>query len=163
MGEELRKHGTIRVLPGASEIRLSRRFAYPVERVWAALSEPDQFAKWLAPGSIDAHDGGTIRLHFPDSGTTIESIVSIYDPPRALGFSWSGPGEAQRPLVFETSPQNGATVLSLIVQIPSGEDAAKVAAGFEAHVEMLDAALGGAPIPFPFALFKSMRAAYQTA
>jgi hypothetical protein len=49
------------------------------------------------------------------------------------------------------------------LHVPAGEDAARAAAGFETHLEMLAAALEGVPIKFPFQLFKELRAAYQAA
>jgi hypothetical protein len=51
--------------------------------------------------------------------------------------------------------------LTVRVTIPANEDAPRTAAGFEAHIEMLAAALEGVPVKFPFQLFKDMRTAYQ--
>ena len=158
---EFTKYGSLKVVPGATEIRIARSFPHSVERVWQALVEPDNLADWLAPGAIEPFDGGRAKLNFPDSGIVIDSTVSEFDPPRAVGYSWSGPGEPSRPLRFETAASGEGTILTLKLQLPSGEDAARTAAGFEAHLEMLAAALTGAPIKFPFAMFKAMRAAYQ--
>lgn len=40
--------------------------------------------------------------------------------------------------------------LTLTVRLPAGEDIAKVCAGFDAHPEMLAAALESVSIRFPF-------------
>jgi hypothetical protein len=47
------------------------------------------------------------------------------------------------------------------VQLPEGEDIAKACAGFEAHLDMLAAALEGVPIRFPFDRYIAARHAYQ--
>lgn len=163
MADEFAQYGAVTVVPGAVEIRIARAFPHAVERVWQALVEPDQLVLWLAPGAIEPWEGGTARLNFTDSGIVIDSTVTEFDPPRAVAYSWSGPGETLRPLRFETSAKDTGTQLSLTLVLPAGEDAARAAAGFEAHLEMLAAALEGVPIKFPFAMFKALRTAYGVA
>jgi uncharacterized protein YndB with AHSA1/START domain len=161
MTEEYKPHGSIRIVPGAMEIHVRRSYTQSVDRVWNALVRSDRLAEWLAPGSIEPFKGGQAKFNFVDSGIVIGSTVSEFDSPRAVAYSWSGPGEPNRPLRFETSVSGEGTILTVKLQLPSGEDAARTAAGFEAHLEMLAAALAGTPITFPFAMFKAMRAAYQ--
>ena len=43
---------------------------------------------------------------------------------------------------------------------PTGEDLAKACAGFDAHLDMLAAALEGVSIKFPFDVFVQARKAY---
>ena len=163
MAEEYTRYGTLKVVPGATEIRMARSFPHTVERVWQALVEPDLLVAWLAPGTIEPREGGQARLNFIDSGIVIDSDVTEFDAPHAVAYSWSGPGEPFRPLRFETKADGDGTLLTVSLQLPAGEDGARAAAGFEAHLEMLAAALEGVPIKFPFAMFKAMRAAYQSA
>jgi hypothetical protein len=51
--------------------------------------------------------------------------------------------------------------LVLTLSVPDGEDAGRSAAGWAAHLEMLAAALAGAPIKFPFEVFKAARDSYR--
>ena len=76
-------------------------------------------------------------------------------------FRSSGPGEPERPVRWETTAQNGGTHLVLTVRVPDTEDIAKSCAGWEAHLQMLQAALDGAPIKFPFDRFKATRESYK--
>jgi hypothetical protein len=78
-----------------------------------------------------------------------------------IAYSWSSAGEPDRPLRFESRIVPGATELTLTVMIPLNEDAARTAAGFEAHLEMLAAALEDVPIKFPFQQFKAIRESYK--
>jgi hypothetical protein len=52
------------------------------------------------------------------------------------------------------------TRLTLRLRVPSSEDAARAAAGWAAHLEMLWAELMGVPVKFPAAAFKAAREAY---
>jgi uncharacterized protein YndB with AHSA1/START domain len=45
--------GTIQPLEGRSLVRFERRYPHSVERVWAALTEPDQLRQWFGEGDIE--------------------------------------------------------------------------------------------------------------
>ncbi|WP_297832116.1 SRPBCC family protein [Thermomonas sp.] len=142
------------------EGRLERRLEHPAAAVWAMLTEPMALAQWLAPGRIEASEGGAVRIDFADSGIVIDSRVTAFAPERLLEYSWSSPGQPQRPLRWELHPDGDGTRLELTVRLPEGEDPAKACAGFEGHLEMLAAALEGVPIKFPFDLYQQARKTY---
>lgn len=145
------------------EIRIERVFPCAPGQIWERLTKPTRLAEWLAPGKIEQRIGGAAKLDFADSGIVIDSTVTALQIPFVLEYSWSSPGQPQRPLRFENAIAPGGTRLTLTVSIPASEDAPRTAAGFEAHLEMLAAALEGVPIKFPFTLFKELRGAYQAA
>jgi uncharacterized protein YndB with AHSA1/START domain len=132
-----------------------------LDEVWAALTEPARMVDWLAPGEIDPRPGGAVRLKFVDSGIVIDSTVSEVTTWKVLEYSWSRPGEPMRPIRFEMEPVGAAVGLKLTVGVPEAEDAGRAAAGWAAHLEMLAAALAGAPIRFPFEIFKAARDEYR--
>jgi uncharacterized protein YndB with AHSA1/START domain len=144
------------------EIRIERLFSCAPGQIWEKLTKPARLAEWLAPGRIEQRLGGAAKLDFADSGIVIDSTVTAIQIPFVLEYSWSSPGQPQRPLRFESKIVPGGTRLGLTVSIPASEDAPRTAAGFEAHLEMLAAALEGVPVKFPFGLFKELRSAYQT-
>jgi hypothetical protein len=78
-----------------------------------------------------------------------------------LQYSWSSEAEPARPLVWELAPAGNGTQLTLTIGIPLKEDIAKACAGFEAHLEMLAAALEGVPIRFPLDQYLQARRSYQ--
>jgi uncharacterized protein YndB with AHSA1/START domain len=163
MNDRAKTLGTITSAEGRSRIVIAREFPYGPGPLWEMLTKPDKLALWLAPGKIELRKGGSAKLDFADSGIVIDSKVSDIQIPHVVEYSWSGPGEPLRPLRFETRIVPYGTRLTLTVSIPAGEDAPRTAAGFEAHLEMLAAALEGVPVKFPFQHFKDMRAAYQAA
>ena len=153
--------GTIRRARGVFEAHFERFVEHDQTTVWAMLTDPARLPEWLAPGELSLREGGPAKLTFQDSGTVINSTVSAIDPPRLIEYSWSGPGEPERPVRWETLRRNSGTRVTLAVRIPDTEDIARTCAGWEAHLQMLLAALDGAPIKFPFDVFKTARESYK--
>ncbi len=151
--------GRIRRFAEGFEGCLERWIGHKQEAVWQMLTEPPQLVQWLAPGLIELREGGRVHIDFGDSGVVIDSTVLAFDPPRLIAYSWSGDG-AHRPLRWELDTVDGGTALTLTVQLPAGEDIAKACAGFEAHLDMLAAALEGVQIRFPFDRYQAARRAY---
>lgn len=145
-----------------TEITLIRHLDHAAAAVWGMLTDPARLPQWLAPGEIELHVGGRAKLDFIDSGTVIDSTVSACEPGAVLEYSWSGPGEPVRPVRWRLDVEGPAACrLTLTLTTPAGEDAGRGAAGWEAHLEMLAAALEGVPIKFPFERFKAARDAYR--
>ncbi|MBN9548956.1 MAG: SRPBCC family protein [Alphaproteobacteria bacterium] len=161
MNDDAIQPGQIRRLAEGFEGCLERWMGHEQETVWRMLTEPPQFVQWLAPGSIELRKGGRVHIDFGDSGVVIDSTVLAFDPPRLLAYSWSSGDEPDRPLRWELETVDRGTALTLTVQLSAGEDIAKACAGFEAHLDMLTAALEGVPIRFPFDRYVAARRAYQ--
>jgi uncharacterized protein YndB with AHSA1/START domain len=138
---------------------LTRRLDASMDDVWRTLTEATD--TWLAPGRIEPRLGGAVRLDFEGSGTVIESPVSAFQPGQLVEFSWSQPGEPARPVCWALERDGEATRLTLTVSTPEAEEAARACAGWEAHLAMLEAALAGEPIAFPFEVFQASRDAYR--
>lgn len=128
-----------------------------VADVWSALVDSERLPHWLAPGAIEPRAGGRAYLHFEESGGVIDSVITRWQPERELAYSWSAPGEPLRPLHWTLAPLGPMTELTLRVTVPLGHDAARAAAGWAAHLEMLWAYLMGVPVKFPYAAFKQAR------
>jgi uncharacterized protein YndB with AHSA1/START domain len=145
------------VTEGRFNVMLDNR----VEEVWAALTKPEIRVQWLAPGTIELRRGGAAKLAFEDSGIVIDSKVTACQPLSLLEFSWSGPGEPERPVRFELEPIGPAVDLTVTISVPTEEDAGRACAGWAAHLEMLITTLAGVPTKFPFELFKAARGLYR--
>lgn len=145
---------------GIMRIQIRGRFDATPERLWRAITEPADLLQWLAPGTIGLEVGGRAQLDFADSGIAIDSIVTAVEPGNLLEYGWNGPSEPVRPLRWVITPGDDDVELTLTLEQPAHEDAARAAAGWAAHLEMLAAALADVPIHFPFAVFKTAREAY---
>lgn len=153
--------GTVERIGNYFEARIERILDHDQAEVWKMLTDPSLLPQWLAPGDISLSKGGSAKLNFPESGTNVESVVTDVDPPRLIAYSWSNPGEPDRPLRWEATTVQGGTRLLLTLRIPDNEDIARACAGWESHLEMLAAAMEGVPIKFPFEYFKTAREAYR--
>lgn len=163
MSEEQIQVGRInRQIEGSFEGKLQRMF-YGHERaaVWKMLTDPAGIPLWLAPGTIEPRLGGRAQISFQDSGIAIDSEVKAYVELSELAYSWSNGNDPERLLHWRLADTEEGTLLTLTVNTPAGEDAAKACAGFEAHLEMLAAAVEGIPIKFPFNLYLQARTAYS--
>ena len=110
-----------------ARLRLHRRYRHPVERVWRAISDPDELAHW-----------------FP-SDEPMQIVAS--DPPRRLVATWFGDE-----LRFELRPEGTGCVLVFTHTFADRDTAARTAAGWDRCFARLDAQLAGRPMSEPESL-----------
>ncbi|MGI8921519.1 MAG: SRPBCC domain-containing protein [Solirubrobacteraceae bacterium] len=70
------------------QLRFTRALAHPPEKVWRALTEPEDLAAWF-PTTIEGQRvaGAALRFAFPFEMPPIEGEMLRYDPPSVLEFS----------------------------------------------------------------------------
>ena len=161
MTEQNEELGTITKSDNYYVATLNRYLEHSTSAVWRMLVEPDKFVDWLAPGEIELKQNGTAKLNFSDSGIVIDSTVTAFEVEKVLEYSWSSPGEPDRPVRWELVAEGNGTRLTLILKCPEDEDIARSCAGWEAHLMMLLGAIEGVPIKFPFDRFQSTRSLYN--
>ena len=76
---------------GAIERELHLR--QPPDRVWSALTDPDEISQWFCNSvSCDLRPGGDARFTWsgghPDAGAYYARIEN-FDPPRAFAYRWA--------------------------------------------------------------------------
>ena len=103
-------------------LRLERRFRHPSDRVWRALTDPDELTAWFP--EIDA----------------LEVIET--DPPRMLAVTWFGD-----PMRFELHAEGDDACRLVFTQSFEDRDtAARTAAGWDRCFARFDALLAGHPM-----------------
>jgi uncharacterized protein YndB with AHSA1/START domain len=145
------RDGTMEISGGRPVIRFERRLAHPIERVWAALTEPDEIVGWLAEAEVDLVEGGRIRLRWlnsDDEGNQAEMTATItrLDPPRLIEYE----GDLHGLLRWELRPDGDGCVLTFTNE--TGAPPAmrsKVLAGWHIHLDHLEEALDGRPVDWP--------------
>src|ERR1051325_9631239 len=81
--------GTVRKVGETAEITFVRHLARPIEKVWAALTVPERIADWFAEvETLDLRLGGAIHLRFPEVDVRIQGVITAYEPPRRLTWTW---------------------------------------------------------------------------
>lgn len=125
---------------GRSVLRMERRIAHPVERVWRAITEPAGLAAWFpSPVTIELRPGGRV-----DYGDGPDGAVTALDPPRLIAFTWDTDH-----LRFELEPDGDATLLRLVHTFDDHGGAASFAAGWHACLDGLGALLDGDTVVDP--------------
>jgi uncharacterized protein YndB with AHSA1/START domain len=149
--------GTLVHIDGRPALRFERRYAHPVERVWRAVTEPDEMAIWF-PSNVEGERAVGAELTFvdedqraaaheageptrDDGGPELSGRVVAYDPPNVFSFSWGG-----ELLRFELTPDGDGTVLVFTQLLSHQSVAARNGAGWHQCIAALDRLLG-APAP----------------
>ena len=153
--------GSISADAGASTLRFERRLAHAPVLVWAALTEPDRLAEWLAAAVVEPGAGGSIELDFGEGGKE-RGRITVWDPPRALAYEWAFTGEVPSHVSWRlTAVDEGrATVLTLEHTRLAREVAPDYGAGWHAHLDQLAAHLDGGTADWS-SRFEELRPAYS--
>jgi uncharacterized protein YndB with AHSA1/START domain len=134
---------------GTHVLRYERRLAHPLDRVWRAVTEPDELRGWLADAQIELRQGGAVHLEWlntDDEGNQAiaDGTVARLDPPRLVEYATDLHGV----LRFELAPDGeDATRLTFTVEHPGiGDHLDVVLPGWHIHLEHLADALDGRPV-----------------
>jgi uncharacterized protein YndB with AHSA1/START domain len=126
---------------GSCEVRLTRYYRAAPDEVWAALTDPDSLARWLAPpGKVELRRGGSFELEL-GNGETMNGRVRSIDPSRLLEVDWADAGEEASIVRFELSPDGGGTMLVLDHRRIDARVGMRYMARWEHHLGRLDAVL----------------------
>jgi uncharacterized protein YndB with AHSA1/START domain len=124
---------------GSCEVRLTRYYRAAPDEVWAALTDRDSLARWLAPlGELDLRRGGSFELELQD-GERMRGQVRSVDPSRLLELDWVAAGEEPSIVRFELSADGGGTVLVLDHRRIDARVGMRYMARWERHLGRLDA------------------------
>jgi uncharacterized protein YndB with AHSA1/START domain len=122
-----------------------RDLRHPPEKVWAALTEPDQLREW-APYLADRNLGGTgdavLTMIDGDVAEELPITVRRSEPPTLLEYTWGGDL-----LCWELAPTERGTRLTL--RHTTAENRAMVptmAAGWHICLVVADRLLDGRPV-----------------
>jgi uncharacterized protein YndB with AHSA1/START domain len=121
-------------------IRFERRLAHPVERVWRALTEPEDLAAWFpgVPRFAPLQQGAEFVVEGGPGGS---GRILELDAPRLLALEWGGDE-----LRFALAADGDGCLLTFTHALGDLAVGAQTAAGWELCLDRLDAQLAGAPI-----------------
>ena len=125
---------TQQTIDGAPALRLERTLPHDIERVWRAVTEPAELARWFV-----AEVPWT-----PTPGETFEAggepgRITALEPPRRLAWTWG-----KERYSFELTTAAGATTLVFThVFNPELGPGYQHAAGWDAYFDRLEAHLAG--------------------
>lgn len=125
---------------GRYRLRFVRVLAHPIDRVWAAVSEPEQLAHWF-PTTIEGERraGALLRFSFPGGeAEPFSGEMLAYDPPALMELAW-GPDVVR----LELREIGAGTELTLLDTLEERGKAARDGAGWHTCLDRLEAALRG--------------------
>jgi len=134
-GAEIRKTGE------AWTLVLVRELRHPPDKVWRALTDPDELRHW-APFDADHSLAtvGAVKLSTVGTPMVSDSTVKRADAPHLLEHTWGG-----FDLRWELEPRGGGTRLTLWHNI-ARPYIAMGAAGWHVCLDVLDHLLAGDPL-----------------
>jgi uncharacterized protein YndB with AHSA1/START domain len=143
--------GTVtQVGDGVYDLSFERRYALPIETLWAALTEPARLADWLAQAKVDPRLGGIIELNWPTMGDGMTAGIVAFDPPRLFAFTWPEPDGAPGSVVrWELSETAEGCRLVMTNTLLRAEHLLDVGSGWHTHLDELPEAAGRA-VPLPW-------------
>jgi uncharacterized protein YndB with AHSA1/START domain len=137
------RYGTLeQARDGRWRLRFERRLAHPQEKVWRAVTEPEQLAAWF-PTTVEGERAAGARLRFSFPGGQAEpmdGVMLAYDPMSLLELAW-GPDIVR----IELEPIAEGTLLTLLDTLEERGKGARDGAGWHVCLDALAAALDGAP------------------
>jgi uncharacterized protein YndB with AHSA1/START domain len=125
---------------GRPAVRFTRTYPHPVERVWSAVTSPQELEAWFpSKVSIELHEGGAVEFSgYPHAESSTGAVLAC-EPPNRLAFTW---GEDE--LHFELEAvERGQCRLTLINVLGARDAAARNAAGWSVCLAELDKHLAG--------------------
>jgi uncharacterized protein YndB with AHSA1/START domain len=138
--------GTITERDGRHILEYERRLAHPIERVWRALTEPDEVAQWLAIATFDELAvGGAVTLKWQNAGgEELQATITELEPGRLIEYDCGLPWGTVR---WELSEDGDGSILRLTAA--TRRDATMVGPGWQVHLEHLERALAGEATDWP--------------
>ncbi|MFP2904480.1 SRPBCC domain-containing protein [Pyxidicoccus sp. 3LFB2] len=138
--------------PGTRGTRLERVLPGSLEHVWRYLTEPQLLAEWLAVSRIDLREGGRVELRplrtegteQRPSGSTVRGVVTRFEPPRLLSFTWGDESTPHSEVTLELTPQGQRVRLTVTHWRAPLQASASASGGSDGLLEALAALLDGA-------------------
>jgi uncharacterized protein YndB with AHSA1/START domain len=131
---------TLRTIEGRSVLRLERQLRHPAEKVWRALTDPDELGRWF-PASVrlqpQIRSPIEYRMHGEPAG---DGTVLEFDPPRVFAITWNG-----EVLRWELLPADDGCLLVLSHTFDDHFGAASFSSGWTLCLEAMDLHLLGNP------------------
>lgn len=146
-------------------VRFERLLPGPIERVWKYLTDAELRGLWFAAGPMEPRVGGKMDIVFNNSNLgprpsapperfrkyagpfDSKHVVTIYEPPRRLGFTWDDDMDPKGSVVeIELTEEGNKVRLVLTHRRVSGiSDAINFSGGWHTHLRMLTEQLEGNP------------------
>ena len=166
--------------PSPTSLAIVHTLPGPIERVWNHLVDGELRKLWFCGGETADHAGGRITLEFDHSRLSTRATppghegggkvtnageVLRYEPPRVFAFNWFENDGAEHSRVTITLSEKGSEVqLHLLHErLEKRSDRVSVAAGWHAHLDLMQDLLRGDPVRDFWDVHLALEAHYEAA
>jgi uncharacterized protein YndB with AHSA1/START domain len=140
--------GHVRTTERGAELVIERTFRAAIDHVWAALTEPDRFARWY--GTLDGvpQVGETVMvtMTYEEGAAPEPALIVECAPPRRLVVEL-GVGATPWRLAVDLAERDGVTVLTFVQPVTPGVDVVDVGPGWEYYIDRLTAVVSDLEMP----------------
>ncbi|WP_041783100.1 SRPBCC family protein [Mycolicibacterium chubuense] len=146
------RDGRISVDGERAVLHFERRLPFPVEAVWAAITDPAQRRLWFGETAIDPREGGSIDMvadgpPLPPERKRMTGRILVWDPPHVLEHEWKQPIVEDGVVRYELVPDRDGTLLRFSHTGLGPRIAGGFRGGTHAYLDRLEAHLAGETLP----------------
>lgn len=146
------REGRLTVEGDRAVLTFERRLPFPVEAVWAAITDPHERGQWFGATNIDARQGGTIEMvatgpPLPEDRKRMTGRILVWDPPHVFEHEWRQPIVEDGVVRYELRPDGNGTLLRFTHRGLGIRNASGFLGGTHAFLDRLESHLSGAELP----------------
>lgn len=152
MGE---RDGRVTIDGDRAVLKFERRLPFPIDAVWAAITDPAERLQWFGATTIDAREGGLIDMvadgpPLPPERKRMTGRILVWDPPHVFEHEWKQPIVEDGVVRYELQPDGpdgSATLLRFSHRGLGVGSAGGFLGGTHAFLDRLESHLAAEPLP----------------
>lgn len=146
------REGRLTIEGDRAVLTFERRLAFPIQAVWAAITDPEHRNQWMGQTTIDAREGGVIEMMpdgplAPSEHKKMTGRIRVWDPPHVFEHEWRQRIIEDSVVRYELSADGDGTLLRFTHRGLGIRNAEGFRPGTHAYLDRLEAQLAGDPLP----------------
>jgi uncharacterized protein YndB with AHSA1/START domain len=146
------RYGVLAIEGEHAVMTFVRRLPYPVEAVWAAITDPDERAAWFGETTIDGRAGGRIEMvasgpPASEERRRMSGRILVWDPPHVLEHEWQQLAVEDSVVRYELTPDGDGTLLRFSHRGLGVDPGSGWISGSHAFLDRLEAHVAGVSLP----------------
>ena len=136
-------------------IVFKRALKHSAQKVWDAITDPEQFSEWLmcTSAEVEGHEGGAVQMVTGPAEFFVNGKVLTWEPEHIFEYEWKVAPAKQLPrgedaiFHYELRALGGETLLTVTYRNISKQTAFGFTPGTHVLIDRLEAQLNGEPLP----------------
>lgn len=146
------REGRLTIEGDRAVLTFERRLPFPIDAVWAAITDPAHRDKWMGKTTIDAREGGAIEMApdgppAPPEQKLMTGRIRVWDPPHVFEHEWRQRIIEDSVVRYELSADGDGTLLKFTHRGLGVRNAEGFLPGTHAYLDRLEAYLAGDRLP----------------